>query len=106
MDKNALLIEMNEILGHEKVVQDLESSAPTPRSVTRSFMVPGNAAVDDMVLESLSQMTWEDVFQFASFSLLPEEEVIYLARSLAESTAAFREAWVRINERFELPDGM
>lgn len=106
MDKNSLLIEMNEILGYDDQVSELQARTPTPESVARHFQRPGNTLVDNAVLESLAQCQWEDVAQIAGFSLIPEQEVVNLARAMAESTPAFRETWRRLVEQYKLPSDL
>ena len=106
MDKNALLIEINRILGRTSIAESLEAKTPTPASASRKFNIPGTSVVDSAVIESIATLEWEDVLQFASLSMIPEDELILLTRALGESTAAYREAWNSLSERFEMPAGI
>lgn len=104
MDKTALLIEMNEILGYHKVAEKMEAATPTPASLAAHFQQPGNTLVDDAVLESLGLLEWEQVFQMAAFGMYPSEVVIGLNRALSEGTTSFRGAWSGFAREFEVPE--
>jgi len=104
MDKNALLVEINTILGNREVAEEIESSNSTPASVAARLQQPGNTLVDDAVLESLSILEWEDVFQLAAFGMYPPDVVVGLNRALAEGTTSFRGAWGDFAREFEVPE--
>jgi hypothetical protein len=106
MDKTALLMEMNEILGYKDVADKMEAATPTPAAIAATFQQPGNTLVDDAVLESLSRLEWNEVFQIAAFGMYPPEAVIGLNRALWEGTASFRAAWSGFAREFEVPEDL
>ena len=88
-----LLTEMYTILGWPQTVAAAPKS-DTPREVVGTFMVQtGVTALDETMLESISDMEWDDVFDIASLAALGPEDFSRLVMAYHESTTDFREAW-------------
>jgi hypothetical protein len=76
----------------------------SPAEVTEGFV--GNDITDEVVLECLSQLEWEDVTRIASLLLIPGDKLLPLIRGMGESTATFRREWKEVSSRFEMPEGV
>ena len=88
-----LIVEMSQILGRPGdgpvAVYD-----PNPREVVGTFMIKQDVNVmDEAMLESVSGLGWDDIFDIAVISTMNPNDFQTLNRSMDEGTRSFRESW-------------
>jgi hypothetical protein len=66
----------------------------------------GGDIADEIVLECLAQLEWEDVTRIASLLMIPGEDLLPLVRSMSESTSEFRREWSEVASRGRIPKGL
>lgn len=95
-----LLNEMYTILGWPKA--DNPTPDPyTPRDVIGTFQGDVPTALDEVILESIAELGWDDVFDIALLGALGPEDLSRMTTAYHEGTSEFRDFWNTLVE-----DGM
>ena len=104
-NKDALLEEVAGILGHQEPSY-LEPVAESPAEVVPFLVRETDDPLSHVVLDALSEYSWEDVASIAALGVLEAEELEHLSASLIEGVADFRGAWNEVTEQTSIPDGV
>jgi len=100
----SLLSEVSHVLSGTSPEPLTEETAGTLAQVTEGLV--GNDLMDEVAIECLSQLEWEDVSRIASLVLIPGDKLLPLVQAMAESTAAFRREWNDVTAKFKMPEGV
>jgi hypothetical protein len=102
---NKVLLEMEEILGGKTA--EMPKIDPTqPREVVGTFVVQGVTAVDEVILESIAELDWEQVADIAALATIGPSDFQDLALSFAEGIGSFRQTWNTLANSSALAEGL
>jgi hypothetical protein len=105
-DNGELLEELKGIMGVTKGIARAEASYPTPASVAEAMWDMSLDVVSQAVLLQLAEMSWEEIAQLASLSLISERDLSVLCYAHGQGTSVFREEWRDISRKQHLPEGV
>lgn len=99
-----LLTEMYTILGWPQAAAP-QPSSDTPREVVGTFAVFGPTSLDETIIESIAELSWDDVFDVALLAAVGPEDLSRMATAYHEGTSEFREIWNTLVEEDLLDKG-
>lgn len=101
-DNGALLEELKGIMGVTKGIVRMEESYPTPSDIVDDLWDLSLDIVSQAVLLQFAEMSWEEIANLASLSLISEQDLSALCYAHAQGTSVFREEWREISRRQHL----
>lgn len=101
---NKVLQEMNEIFGGQFEQPKIDPTQP--RDVAGTFIVQGVTAIDEAILNSIAELTWEQIADIAVLATIGPTDFHILAAAVNEGVSAFRRAWSDLTEDKGIAEGV
>ncbi len=105
-NNGALLEELKSIMGVTKGIARAEASYPTPAEIVDNLWDPSLDVVTLAVLLQLAELSWDQIGELASLSLISEQDLSVLCYAHAQGTSVFREEWREVSSKQNLPEAV
>ncbi len=103
MNNKILISEMWNILGLDPP-KPASPDPREPREVAGTFMVRYNlTAMDEEILESISELSWPQIFDIATLSVLDPSKFQAMDEAYQDGISTFRETWKILSTEAKLP---